>query len=186
MSDKVIRRGPWQQLSSERVYENRWIAVDHQAVITPGGTEGIYGLVHFKNIALGIIPIDADGNTRLVGQFRYALDEYSWEIPMGGGALACDPLQSAQRELQEETGLKGGRWQQLLKLHTSNSVTDELALVYLAFDLQQGEQALEDSESDLQVKVLPFEEAVAMACAGEISDAISVAGLLAAQRYFAS
>ena len=182
MTDTKQKRGPWTQLSSDTVYENPWIRVDHQQVITPGGTDGIYGLVHFKHCALAIIPVDEQGNTRLVGQYRYALDQYSWELPMGGGVLGQPILASAQRELNEETGLYGGQWQQVMMLHTSNSVTDEVAYVFIATGLQQGAQQLEPSESDLVVKTLPFQQAIDMVMSGEITDAISVAGLLAAQR----
>ncbi len=174
--------GPWQRKSQQQVYENPWIKLTHEEVITPAGSEGIYGKVHFKNRAIGIIPLDDNNHTILVGQYRYALDEYSWEIPMGGGPLDEEPLLCAQRELQEETGLHGGHWQQLFKLHTSNSVTDEEGYVFLARDLIKGEQALEDSEGDLVLKHLPFSEAVAMVGRGEITDVISIAGLLAVDK----
>lgn len=174
--------GPWTRLSSEEIYDNPWLRLTHEKVTTPGGTEGIYGKVHFKSRAIGIIPLFANNETLLVGQHRYALDEYSWEVPMGGGPLDEQPLTSAQRELEEETGWLARQWQSILKLHTSNSVTDEQGLVYLATDLYQGHQALEDTESDLVVKRLPLAEAVAMALSGEITDAISVAGLLAVER----
>lgn len=175
-------RGPWVRKTYEKVYENPWIEVSHEEVITPGKTEGIYGFVHFKGQAVGIIPVDSQGNTRLVGQFRYTLNEFSWEIPMGGGKRGDDPLIAAKRELQEETGLSGGKWQQLLKLHTSNSITDEQGFVFLVTDLVEGEQRLESTEADLQVKTLPLEEAIAMALDGRITDAISVAGLLAVKQ----
>lgn len=174
--------GPWQRLSQFEIYENKWIRVTHEEVITPGQTEGIYGVVHFKNFAIAILALDADHNTWLVGQHRYTLDEYSWELPMGGGALKVDALESAQRELQEETGLHGGVWQELMKLHTSNSVTDEVAYVFLAQELEMGEQELEASESDLIVRRLPFEEALVMVERGEITDAVSVAAILATAR----
>ena len=183
MNNKLTeQRGPWLKRSSQQVYDNPWIQVCHEEVTTPGGTEGIYGKIHFKNRALVIVPIDEAGNTWLVGQHRYTLNEFSWEVPMGGGALDADPLAAAQRELQEETGYRAKSWQQLLRLHTSNSVTDEEALVYLATDLITGEQKLEASESDLQLKKLPLEQAVNMAVNGEISDALSVAALLAVER----
>jgi 8-oxo-dGTP pyrophosphatase MutT (NUDIX family) len=170
-------------LSQTGVYENPWIKVTHEEVITPGNTEGVYGLVHFKTRAMGIVPVDALGNTRLVGQYRYVLDQYSWEIPEGGAGPEEDLLQAAQRELKEETGLYGGQWQQLLDLHLSNSITDEAGAIFLATNLQQGRQQLEATEADLQVKTLPLTEAVAMALRGEITDVMSVAGLLAAERY---
>lgn len=181
-NNKPVTIGPWQRKSRAQVYENPWINLTHEEVITPAGSDGIYGKVHFKNRAIGIIPLDENHNTVLVGQYRYALDEYSWEIPMGGGPLHEDPLQCAQRELKEETGLYGGDWQQLFKLHTSNSVTDEEGYVFLARDLMQGEQALEDTEKDLVLKHLPFSEAINLLEQGGITDVISIAGLLAVEK----
>ncbi|WP_101756802.1 NUDIX hydrolase [Oceanicoccus sp. KOV_DT_Chl] len=178
--------GPWWRKSSELIYDNPWISLRHEEVITPAGSDGIYGKIHFKNRALGIIPLDENLQTVLVGQYRYALDEYSWEIPMGGGSFDQSPLSAAQRELQEETGLHGGDWQQLFKLHTSNSVTDEEGYVFLARNLQPGQQALEDTEGDLVLKQLPLKDAVAMVTRGEITDLISIAGLLAVEKLLKS
>jgi ADP-ribose pyrophosphatase len=172
-----IRRGPWTQCSQQQVYDNPWIEVKHEQVLTPAGTEGIYGTIHFKNLAIGIIPLDADDNTWLVKQFRYTLNEDSWEIPMGGGPLDVEPLLSAQRELREETGLQAQSWRELMRLHTSNSVTDELALVYVAEQLTQGEMELEETE-DIELMKLPLQDALQMVMKGEITDAISVAALL--------
>ena len=186
LTQPPVAIGPWVRKSTQLVYENPWISLRHEEVVTPGGSDGIYGKLHFKNRALGIIPLDENLNTLLVGQHRYALDEYSWEIPMGGGPLDQTPLRAAQRELQEETGLHGGDWQQLFKLHTSNSVTDEEGYVFLARNLKQGEQALEDTEGDLVVKKLPFAETVAMVERGEITDVISIAGILAVARLLAA
>ena len=169
--------GPWICKSSKSVYENPWLSVRHEEVVTPGGTDGIYGVVHFKSRAIAIVPIDAENHTWLVKQFRYTLDEYSWELPMGGAPLDEDPLLGAQRELQEETGLTAAHWECLMKLHTSNSVTDEEGYVFVARDLTEGIQALEPSE-DIQVMRLPLFDAVQMVMRGEITDAISVAALL--------
>jgi 8-oxo-dGTP pyrophosphatase MutT (NUDIX family) len=132
-------KNPWKTLSSRQIYDNPWISIREDKVIKPAGGEGIYGVVSFKNYAVGIIPIDANNNTWLVGQYRYTLNEYSWEIPMGGGTLGVDPLAGAQRELREETGLIARRWQKILTLHTSNSVTDEIGFVYVAQELEQRE-----------------------------------------------
>ena len=143
----------------------------------PAGGPGIYGKVCFKSQAVGIIPLDAQGNTWLVGQHRYTLDQWSWEIPMGGSPLGEDCLKTARRELEEETGLKAQTFTRILHLHTSNSITDEEAYVFLARQLTQGDTAFDETE-DIEVRKLPLTEAVAMAQDGRITDAISVAGLL--------
>lgn len=171
-------QNPWKTLSTQPVYNNDWIKVEEHQVITPGGNHGVYGKVSFKNQAVGVIPLDEQGNTWLVGQYRYTLNEWSWEIPMGGSPGKEDKQKSALRELEEETGLKAGRLTELLQLHTSNSITDERGTIFLATELGQGEQQLEDSEKDIQLKKLSLDEAIAMASNGEITDAMSVAGLL--------
>ena len=168
---------PWRVLSSELRYENAWIDVVHHDVLTPSGTPGIYGVVHFHNRAIGVLPIDAEGYIWLVGQYRFALGRYSWEIPEGGGPLDVDPLVSAQRELKEETGIEAATWRKLMELDLSNSVSDEHAYLYLATDLFFGESRPDDTES-LAVRRLPFDEAYAMALDGRITDAMSVAAIL--------
>ncbi|RFP65535.1 NUDIX hydrolase [Hymenobacter lapidiphilus] len=172
---------PWQLQATEIKYQNPWIRVREDQVITPGGTAGIYGVVTMKNKALGIVPVDAEGNTWLVGQYRYPLSEYSWEIPMGGGPVELDVLESAQRELREETGLLARRWTNIMRLHTSNSVTDEEGFVFLAQELEQGDTEPEETE-DLRLWKLPLAEAVQLVMEGRITDAVSVAGLLKAGR----
>lgn len=168
---------PWQPQSSKDIYDNPWLSLHEDKVINPGGGISHYGKVHFKNLAIGIIPIDENNNTWLVGQYRYVPDCYSWEIPMGGGPLNIHPLDSAKRELKEETGLSATHWEELMQLHTSNSVTNERGLVYIAKDLTEGETAFEETE-DLKIEKLPLEEAFDRVMSGEITDAISVAGLL--------
>jgi len=172
---------PWKTVSSKKIYNNPWIELEEFQVITPAGTPGIYGKVHFKNKAIGIIPIDSDMNTWLVGQYRFPLDEYSWEIPMGGGPLEIDILESAKRELKEETGLSAGKWTMILRIHTSNSVTDEEGFIFLAEDLTEGDTSFEETEQ-LLIRKLPFREAVDMAMRGEITDSLSLAGLMKAAR----
>ncbi len=174
---------PWKRKSSKIIYQNPWIKLEEDQVVRPNGSEGIYGKVHFKNKALGIIPVDEKNNTWLVGQYRYTLNAYSWEIPMGGVPLEEDTLEGAKRELMEETGLIAEKWTKLMKIHTSNSVTDEYGYVYLAEDLSQGEMDWDDTE-ELLIKKLPLDEAVKMALNGEITDAISVAGLLMIARKY--
>ena len=176
---------PWQTLSTEVKYDNPWISVREDQVLNPGGGQGIYGVVSMKNKALGIVPIDADGNTWLVGQYRYPLNEYSWEIPMGGGLIEHDILESAQRELKEETGLTAALWTRIARLHTSNSVTDEEGFVFLAEELTQGDLEPEETE-DLRLWKLPLAEAIRMVMDDRITDGITVAGLLKAERILAS
>lgn len=170
-------KNPWKTKSTKIVYDNPWIQLEEHQVVNPSGKDGIYGKVLFKNKALGIIPIDEEGNTWLVGQYRYTLDEFSWEIPMGGGPNETDILESAKRELKEETGLTAEKWTNLLRIHTSNSVTDEEGYIFLAEKLTEGETEFEETE-ELHVLKLPLKEAVQKALNGEITDAISIAGLL--------
>lgn len=178
------QHNPWQVTSTEPKYQNPWIRVREDQVINPKGGRGIYGVVSMKNKAIGIVPIDAEGNTWLVGQYRYTLEEYSWEIPMGGGLMDVDPLESAQRELREETGLLAARWTRIARLHTSNSVTDEEGFVFLAQDLTQAEWEPEETE-DLRLWKLPLAQAIELVMNDTITDAISVAGLLKAERVLA-
>lgn len=176
-----MERNPWKTEGIKKIYENPWIKVEEHQVVNAAGNPGVYGKVHFKNKALGIIPIDRDGNTWLVGQHRYPLDQYSWEIPMGGGLLGLDVLESAKRELKEETGLTAEKWTEVLRIHTSNSVTDEEGFVYLAEELTQGKTEFEETEV-LSIKKLPFQKVLEMVLKGEITDGISIAGILKVAR----
>ena len=176
----VEKRGPWTILSKRSTYDNRWISVTHHEVITPAGETGIYGTVHYKNLAIGIVPVDQDGHTYLVGQHRFPLDEYSWEIPEGGGVIGNDPQASAARELQEETGLSARQWRKLLECDLSNSVSDERAMTFLAWDLVAGKASPEPTE-ELASRRLPLTEAFRMVASGEIRDALSVMTLQAVQ-----
>jgi ADP-ribose pyrophosphatase len=170
------RENPWTILDQKIVYENAWIQLTEFQVLNPSGGKGIYGKVHFKNIAVGVIPLDEDWNTWLVGQYRFTLDRYSWEIPEGGGRMDEDPLEGAKRELLEETGLVAGNWTKILTMHLSNSVSDELAIIYLARNLVQKKAEPEDTE-ELVVKKIPFDEAVRLVETGEITDSISIAAI---------
>ena len=176
-------RNPWKTLSTRPIYTNPWINVREDQIINPKGGNGIYGVVSFKNKAIGILPVDEHLNTWLVGQYRYALNEYCWEIPMGGGPIGIDILESAKRELKEETGLTASKWTNIARIHTSNSVTDEEGFVFLAEGLTQGETEEEETE-ELKVWKLPLKEAIEMVMDNRITDAISVSGLLKAGRIF--
>jgi ADP-ribose pyrophosphatase len=168
---------PWTTLTTDVVYDNPWIKVTSHKVLNPNGGDGIYGKVHFKNIAIGVIPIFENGDTLLVGQYRYPLNAYSWEIPEGGGKLGVDPIDSAQRELIEETGLIASIWTKLLEMHLSNSVSDEFSIIYLAEGLTEGVSQPEETEQ-LQIRRLPITEAIDMVMQGKITDSMSVAALL--------
>ena len=173
----------WEFKSSKNIYENPWIKVIEDQVIRPNKTKGIYGKIHFKNKAIGIVPLDDELNTWLVGQYRYTLSEYSWEIPTGGVPQEEDTLAGAKRELREETGLIGKRWTKLLKIHTSNSVTDEYGYVFLAEDLVQGEMDWDETE-ELQIKKLPLKKVLEMVMDNQITDSLSIAGILRVTKIF--
>jgi 8-oxo-dGTP pyrophosphatase MutT (NUDIX family) len=168
---------PWTVLNQRTIYDNKWIGLTEYDVINPGGGKGIYGKVRYKNLAIGVLPLDHAGNTWLVGQYRFVLDAYSWEIPEGGGDPALPPVESARRELLEETGLVAAEWLPLMEMHLSNSVSDERAYMFLARGLEQREAQPEETEQ-LVVRKLPFEEAYRMVERGEITDSMSVASIL--------
>ncbi|WMJ75596.1 NUDIX hydrolase [Cytophagaceae bacterium ABcell3] len=172
---------PWTTLSTKPIYENPWISVHEHQVLNPNGGEGIYGVVQFKNKAIGVVPIDKDNYTYLIGQYRYPLKEYSWEIPEGGGPLEVDPLESAKRELKEETGFSAAKWTFIQRFHTSNSVTNEEGLIYLAEELTEGETEFDDTEQ-LEIKKVHLSEAVDMVMNNQITDSMSVAGILKVAR----
>ncbi len=171
---------PWKITSEKAVYDNPWINVTEYQVINPSGNPGIYGKVHYKNLAIGVLPLDDELNTYLVGQYRFTLNQYSWEMPEGGGPEGEQPLDSAKRELLEETGLKASRWTEIQRLHLSNSVSDELSILYVARGLTQHEAEPEDTEQ-LIIKKIPFAQMYKMVCDGEITDAMTVAAVLKVQ-----
>ena len=170
-------KNPWVTVESRKIYENNWIGLTEHQVINPSGGPGIYGEVHFKNLAIGILPLDENRNTWLVGQYRFPLKAYSWEIPEGGGPLGLPPLDSAKRELLEETGLTASHWTELQRMHLSNSVSNELAIIYIATGLTMGIAAPEETE-ELVLRKVPFDEAYAMVMDGSITDSMSVAAIL--------
>jgi len=173
-------KNPWKTQSSKVVYDNPWISVIHNEVLQPDGQPGIYGKVHFKNLAVGIVPIDQDGNTWIVGQYRFVLDQYTWEIPMGGCPVGTDPVETARRELIEETGIRAESFEKILELHLSNAVCDELGMAYVARGLTLGESEPDGSE-EIVLKKLPFEELYQMVLSGSITDALSCCAVLKAK-----
>jgi ADP-ribose pyrophosphatase len=172
-------KNPWHRLSSKEIYDNPWIRLREDAVIRPDGKEGIYGVVHFKNVAVGVLPIE-DDYIYLVGQYRYPLEAYSWEIPEGGCPEHEDTLEAAKRELEEETGLLANRWEKLGDAHLSNSVSDERAIWYLATELTHGTFNPEGCEQ-LSLRRIPFKEALQMVLNGEITDSLSMLAILSYQ-----
>lgn len=168
---------PWTTLGTRRVYENPWIDVREDRVLRPDGHRGIYGVVHYKNLAIGVLPVEDDGQIWLVGQYRYPLDVYSWEIPEGGGPPGESPEESARRELLEETGLEAEQLELFSTLHLSNSVCDEVAYLFRATGLRHGPSEPEGTER-LQVKRVTLDESLEMMEAGTITDAMTVVALL--------
>jgi len=171
---------PWHIQHSESKYQNPWIELTEHQVLNPSGNPGIYGVVHFKNLALGILAVEPDLNIWLVGQYRFPLNEYSWEIPEGGGALDLPPLESAKRELEEETGLTAQKWEHILTMHLSNSVSDEKAYIWIATDLKSGTASPEETEL-LKIKKIPLTQAFDEVKAGKITDSMTVAAILILQ-----
>ena len=167
----------WKTLDSRIVYENPWFTLREDEVINPGGGRNTYGHIQFRKKAIAIVPIDEDGYTWIVGQDRYTLGEYSWEVPMGASEPGEAPLETAHRELREETGLTASEITQVMRLHTSNSVTDEEGFVFVATGLSEGETEFDEMEV-LDVRRLPLADVVAMIERGEMTDAISVAAIL--------
>ncbi len=182
MSEHDDTRSPWQLRGSREVYANPWIRVEEDDVLKPSGEPGLYGRVCFLNLAVGVIPVDDEGHTWLVGQWRYPLSRYSWEIPMGGVPLAADIEAGALRELAEETGLVAQRLTRLIEVDLSNCITDERGIVFLAEALTQGPASPDDTEV-LRLRRVPLTEAIAMALDGRITDGLSVIGLLALSRH---
>jgi 8-oxo-dGTP pyrophosphatase MutT (NUDIX family) len=168
--------GPWQRRARRVAYENPWLTVWHDDVVRPDGSPGVYGVVHFASLAVGIVALDGADRVLLVGQHRYPLDTYSWEIPEGGVPAGEDPLDGARRELLEETGVVASGWRELAHFHLSNSVTDEAGVLFLATGLTL-ESAAPEATEELEVRWAPFEEALAMTLDGRITDAIAIMGL---------
>ena len=167
----------WKEISKKTVYENPWIEVSESEVLTPKGKKEIYGKVHFKKKTVGILPIIDENKTILVGQHRFPTDSYSWEIPMGGVDLDEVPLDAAKRELKEETGIVADKWVKFLHLETSNSVSDEEAIVFYCHTISMVEQNPDDAEI-LEMKILDFNESLKKVNRREIKDAVSIAAIL--------
>lgn len=185
MNDKPAWLRPhgkaWVRGEGRVVYDNPWIRVTEYAATAPTGAPAQYGLVSFKNLAIAVLPLFEDGTTMLVGQNRLPFGDYSWEIPEGGGPREVTPLESARRELAEETGLAAAEWREVMRTQLSNSVTDELMVGYIATGLSRadGQDHADDTE-DLEMARVPFREALDAAMAGDLQDMLTVAMLLKA------
>ncbi|GJL95388.1 MAG: DNA mismatch repair protein MutT [Hyphococcus sp.] len=171
--------GPWTVHSAADAFDNPWINVTDHKVTHPNGEAGQYSVVRFKNLAVGVLPIDQNGDVWLVGQHRFPHDRYSWELPEGGAPLAEDPLEAAKRELAEETGLHAKEWSELTRFDLSNSVTDERAIGFLAWGLSQGEASPEASE-ELTIKRVSFRTLFEMVLKGEVRDSLTIVMTLTA------
>jgi 8-oxo-dGTP pyrophosphatase MutT (NUDIX family) len=172
---------PWKRGSERLVYENPWIRVSHHEAVAPTGRPAVYGLVSFKNLAIAVLPLHEDGAVTLVGQSRFPLSDYSWELPEGGSPHGEDPLDGARRELAEETGLRAAEWRKVLELQLSNSVTDERAIGYVAFGLSPCEAGHHrDETEEIALVRAPFREVLDAALAGYMEDVLTVAMLLRA------
>jgi 8-oxo-dGTP pyrophosphatase MutT (NUDIX family) len=171
-----VRSGPWLRRSRRVAYENQWMTVWHDEVDRPDGSAGIYGIVHFAASAVGAAVLDDADRVLLVGQHRYALDVYSWEIPEGGVPAGESALDGARRELREETGVEATDWRELVRFHLSNSITDEAGVLFAARAHRHGTAAPDPTE-ELAIRWVPFDEAIAMIAEGRISDAMTIMAL---------
>ena len=181
LSDPAAERarvGPWTRRSRSVGYENPWITVWHDEVDRPDGSPGIYGVVHFANVAAGVVVLDDDDRVLLVGQHRYTLDAYSWELPEGGVPPGESALDGARRELREETGVEADGWRVLVRFDLSNSISDESGVVFAARAVAHGAASPDPSE-ELAVRWVAFAEALAMVRDGGITDAMTIMGLQA-------
>ena len=174
--DDTLHIGPWRRRTRHVAYENPWIQVHHDEVDRPDGSHGIYGVIHFRNAAIGVVTVGDDGRLLLVGQHRYPLDRYSWEIPEGGAPLDESPEDGARRELVEETGYVAGSVRELFRFSLSNSVSDEVGVIYLATDLQAGTASPDPTEA-LALRWATVDEVLSEIDAGEIHDMMTIAGV---------
>lgn len=176
MTEVPKLENPWKTLSTSRIHQNPWFHVREDQVVRPDGQPGTYNVVSAARTATGILPVWPDGSLTLVGQYRYPIQEYSWEIPEGGGPIGENPESIAKRELLEETGIQAESWEYMGRVHTSNCFVDEVCHLFLAKHLTSG-TPLPDAVEVLQVRREPLAEVLAMILDGKITDSISIAGV---------
>ncbi len=180
MSDTWDEGGnPWIVKGMTHAFENDWFRIDEHDVVRPDGKQGYYGVVRIRRLAVGVLPIEVDGSVHMVGQWRFPLGRYSWEMPEGGAEPGEDALECAKRELVEESGLSAGSWTRVLEMDLSNSLTDEQAVIFVATDLRQG-QAQPEATEVLQQRWAHFMDVLARVADGRIRDALTVAAVLRA------
>ncbi|MBV9759013.1 MAG: NUDIX hydrolase [Acidobacteriaceae bacterium] len=173
----MTHRNPWKTISSRRAYENAWIRVREDQVIRPDGAPGIYGVVEIRP-SVAIVAIDDLDRVSLVGQWRYSVNRYSWEVPRGGSHPGeTDMLEVARRELAEEAGVIAAQWRELGCVDVCNGVADDVQTLFLATGLAATDMCL-DPEEEIVVEWRPFEEAVEMALDGRITEVCSIAAIL--------
>lgn len=170
---------PWRSQSTRIVYENPWLALTEHEAVAPTGAPALYAAVRYRNLAIGVLPLHDDGSVTLVGQHRFPLADYSWELPEGGAPMGEDPLDGARRELAEEAGLAASDWRQVLRFQLSNSITDERGFGYVALGLSPTPVAPDPTEV-FQIVRRPFAELLDLAVRGRLQDMITVALLLRA------
>jgi|SRR5215207_6792107 len=178
-------KNPWKTLGSRIVYENPWLRLREDQVIRPDGRPGVYSVVEIRP-SVGVVVLDHKQHIALVGQWRYAHNKFSWEIPTGGSAAGEESIvESAKRELAEETGIHANNWRALGSIDNSNGATTDVAYLYLATELTLGSSHQEGNEQ-LITDWIPFENAVSMVLDGEITESCSVAGILKVDKLFSS
>jgi 8-oxo-dGTP pyrophosphatase MutT (NUDIX family) len=170
---------PWRSRASRLVYDNPWISLSEHDAEAPTGHRAPYGVLHFKNLAIAVLPLHDDGTITLVGQHRLPHAGYSWEIPEGGAPLGEEPLDGARRELREEAGLEAAQWREVLRVEMSNSVTDETGVGFIAIGLSEVAAEPDETESFALARI-PFRAALDLAVTGALADMLTVAMLLRA------
>lgn len=185
MNEKVVledEESPWKTISSKKIYENKWMGLKEDKVIMPNGKEGIYAYISSKNGAAAVI-LNEKNEIYLVGQYRYAVDEYSWEIISGAVEKGEDYLTTVKREIEEEAGVTAKKFDLLHgDLQLSNSYTSDRGAIFLARDIEQNESHPESTEK-LQIKKVPLDEAIRLICEGKIKDDYTITGIFLAKEF---